>query len=186
MKRLTPANWLEPDPVIASGLFVGISADGSVRSLNADHWVSRLLRVAISPAVPEVTRELFEVARGAMIYGGLFYPLFTLGLEQVFRVAEAAVRAKAASIGVPLVGKKGNTKRYSDLLNDLRNCAVLSDEEHARWSNARELRNATTHADRQTILPPAAAADLLASIAELISHLFAEPTSLPVGVSAQN
>jgi hypothetical protein len=44
--------------------------------------------------VPEPIRELFDVARGAMIYGWFFYPLFRLGEDQLHRVVEAAVVAR--------------------------------------------------------------------------------------------
>jgi hypothetical protein len=38
--------------------------------------------------------DLCEVACGALLYGCFFYPMFALGLEQLYRLAEAAVGAK--------------------------------------------------------------------------------------------
>jgi len=73
MKDLNKENWLQIDPIIASGIFVWMSlADGSVESITADDWVARLVSINLSSKVPEEARTLFAVARGAMVYGGLF------------------------------------------------------------------------------------------------------------------
>ena len=37
--------------------------------------------------------------RGAMVYGYFLYPLYVLGAEQLFRVAEAAVTLKCEQMG---------------------------------------------------------------------------------------
>jgi len=96
MKTITKDNWLDVDSIIASGVFARFSmTDASVQPLTASDWVERFLSPKLSTNVPGDVRELFEVARSAMLYGVFFYPLFTLGLEQVFRLMEAAAKAKA-------------------------------------------------------------------------------------------
>lgn len=83
-----------------------------------------------------------------MMYGSLFYPLFTLGLEQVYRVAEAAARAKAARMSITLVSLKGKHRPFGAVLDDP-SARKLSKDEHDVWSKARVLRNLTTHTMQQ-------------------------------------
>lgn len=116
MKQLTIDNWNEIDPIIASGVFVRVSlADGSVETVTSRHWVERSLRPQLSPEVPEAVVDLFDIARGAILYGVCFYPLFTLGLEQILRVQEAAARARAVLLGV--------SRRQTSLREDPRRTA---------------------------------------------------------------
>lgn len=169
MKRLTMDNWLAVDPIIASGIFVRIElADGTVAELTADDWTARLLEIHISSAVPDSVRDQVEIARGAMIYGSLFYPLFTLGLEQLFRVSEAAARAKAAQLDIR------NDRTYYEVLADLRARNMLTDSDHDVWSHMRRFRNATTHAQDAMILAPGAAIGMFATVAAAINQLFTD------------
>jgi hypothetical protein len=132
VKQLTVDNWLAVDPIIASGVFVRLGlADGTVAELTADDWTAHLLEVQVSPTVPDAVRDQVEIARGAMIYGSLFYPLFTLGLEQLLRVSEAAARAKAAQLGMP------SDRRYYEILADLLARNVLTESDHDAWSHIR-------------------------------------------------
>jgi len=89
-----------------------------------------------------------------------------LGLEQVLRVAEAEVRAKASAMGL---GDKGN---FVAILEKLRAQGILTENEHAQWSVVRRFRNATTHSGEQMILPPGMAIGTFASLAKLINRLF--------------
>jgi len=166
LKRLTIDNWNEIDPIIASGVFVRVSlADGSVETVTSRHWIERSLRPQLSPEVPEAVR--FDIARGAILYGVCFYPLFTLGLEQILRVQEAAARARAVLLGVR-VGKRP----YEKILDELHTRGLLSPEDHEAWTIRRRLRNLTTHADRASILLPAQAMDELTRVADSINRLF--------------
>jgi hypothetical protein len=48
--------------------------------------------------VPLNIRKLFETARGNLIYSLMFYPLLTLGAEQLFRVLETSASAKCKEV----------------------------------------------------------------------------------------
>lgn len=173
MKRLNIENWNEIDPIIASGAFVRVSlADGSVEKVTSEDWIERSLRPQISPEVPEAIRDLFDIARGAILYGVCFYPLFTLGLEQILRVQEAAARARAVLLGVR-VGKRP----YEKILDELQTRELLSPEDHEAWTIRRRLWNLTTHADRASILLPAQAVDELTRVADSINRLFQQADS---------
>ena len=70
----------------------------------------------------------FEVARGAMLYGCFFYPLFSLGVDQLLKVAESAVTHKCLIHGL---AKK--TTRYEIKLQKLRDYNYLTASEHTDY-----------------------------------------------------
>jgi hypothetical protein len=160
------------DSIIASGVFARFSMTDGVQPHTANDWVQRFLGPKLSANVPDDVRELFEVARGAMLYGVCFYPLFTLGLEQVFRLMEAAAKAKATYLGISMVNAKGRYRSYGAILADLFAKKALSKTEYEYWLNAKEFRNETTHASSQPILMPPQVVGMLTSITEAINRLF--------------
>ncbi len=98
-KRLTPDNWLETDPV--STLFETLLPEEQKQPITGQEWVRRILEPSLKDTVPLEIRRLFEVARGAMVYGYLFYPLYTLATEQLNRVVETAVSYKCETMRAP-------------------------------------------------------------------------------------
>jgi uncharacterized protein YutE (UPF0331/DUF86 family) len=120
----------------------------------------RFLAIELSQQVPEAIHELFEVCRGEMLYGTLYYPLFTLGLERAFRIAAAAARLIAASLGLATAQKR-NPRPHYDLLQDLAARGVLTTKEEEEWSLLRNFRNLTSHPKRQMILSPPDALNML-------------------------
>ena len=88
-------NWLTVDPVW----------DAFGKS-EPSEWVHDLLKVNLDPVVPLAIRKLFETARGTLVYGRMFYPLLTIGTEQVFRVLEAAATNKCMAMNAPAEIKK--------------------------------------------------------------------------------
>jgi len=149
-------------------VFVRLSLnDGTTQQITAQDWTEWLLAVRSSSAVPTAVRDQIAIARGAMIYGSLFYPLFTLGLEQLFRVTESAARAKAVELGM------SNDRPYHAILTDLHAAGALTDDEFQEWTHARRFRNVTTHAEQAMILAPGAALGMFATIVASINRLFA-------------
>ncbi len=65
-KRITAANWQEPDVRQMFPL------------MTHEVWLEVHLRPKLNTKIPEEVSALFEVARGAMIYGWFFYPLIAL------------------------------------------------------------------------------------------------------------
>ncbi len=102
-KNLSPDNWRKLD--CTGSHIVRVKSDGTSEGLNEDDWASRFLGYELSQKVPEDIRNLFEVAQGVLCYGCYFYPLYTLGSEQLFRVQEAALLSKCAQMGAPKIRK---------------------------------------------------------------------------------
>ncbi len=117
-------------------------------------------------AVPDEVYNLFEVARSAMVYSYLFYPLHTLALEQLFRVGDAAIWHKSDLLGCP------KYKNFNGRVNWLAEQQVLSAEQKAWWHLVRRLRNATSHATGQNIVMPIAAVGWLRNLVRYTNALF--------------
>lgn len=170
-KQLSVENYQEPDPVLAP--FVRMSnKDGSIRILTGDDWAEKILAVELSEQVPLEVRRLFAVARGALLYGYFFYPLYTLGAEQLFRVAESAVGQKCRDLGVP--AKKLEDMTFQKRLSHLVDEGVIPAPDHRRWDALRHLRNLTSHPKDQTILLPHTAIGELQMIAADIDAMYRE------------
>lgn len=164
-KKITPENWLVPDP--NSALLFRINPLGEIEPMTGEHWLAEIMNSVLDPNVPIEVRREFEVARGAMVYGYHFYPLFTLGWEQLFRVADAAVLHKCRSVGCPK-----SRKTFDDRLKYMRDSNILSAAEFDQWDAIRLLRNMVSHAEDQMILPPGSAVESIQNICERINALF--------------
>lgn len=164
-KAITPENWQSEDEV----------AQYFVRDPNV--WIELYLSPKLSQQVPEDITALFEVARGAMIYGWYFYPLLTLGTEQCYRIAEAAVRYRCKQLDEPLVlvTNKGRERQrtFHDLCQALVQRGAIPESDIEFWKAARHLRNWASHPQDQPILMPGQAAGTLRRTAEKINELFA-------------
>lgn len=158
-KRLNSENWLTVDPVW----------DAFANS-EPSEWVHDLLKVNLDPVVPLPIRKLFETARGTLIYGLMFYPLLTIGTEQLFRVLEAAVTNKCVAMNAP-----ANLKKFYSKLKWLSDNQTISQDRHKRWDAIRQLRNHVSHLHDQNIFDPNTALDQLYITIELINELFASP-----------
>jgi len=161
-KKLTPQNWTDRDRTIDP--IVRIDRGETISN---DEWAARILEKELSDSVPREVRNLFEVAQGAICYGCFFYPLFTLGNEQLYRVLEAAVTAKCEAEGAP-----SSCKTYKRKTEWLYEQGHISDDRIKRFEAARLLRNMTSHAAKQMILPPNYAVSGVELTAALIEGLF--------------
>ena len=78
-KEININNWLEPDDALRG--FVRISPDGQPHTMTGDEYLQFILEPKLHSSVPSEVQGLFEVARGVMVYGYFFYPLYTLAVE---------------------------------------------------------------------------------------------------------
>lgn len=97
-----------------------------------------------------------------------FYPLYSLAVEQVMRVADAAVAAKCQMLAAP----RSQTDRFATRIDWLAKHGGIADFSAERWHQLRAWRNELAHQTRPTILTPAMVAPLFDSIARDIQALF--------------
>jgi hypothetical protein len=160
-KRLTIDNWLSVDPAWG-GLVMSSS-----RPDPSEAWVFDIVRSELDPGVPVNIRRLFEIARGTLVYSLMFYPLLTLGTEQMFRVFEASVTEKSKILNAP-----AKVRTFADKINWLGEQSAISPQDVVRWTAIRHLRNEASHPSDQSILPPNEALHIVDIAIELITPLF--------------
>lgn len=164
-KVLDIDNWREQDETTRQ--FRRISSDGQPQLLTGNDWMRRILKPQLLDEVPIEVRKLFEVARGTLAYGYFFYPLYTLAAEQLFRVAETAIKHKCRQCKAPK-----SARSFFKRLKWLQENGIISETEHRTWTGVRKLRNSASHPDDQTILPPGMGITVLSRAAEMINGLF--------------
>jgi hypothetical protein len=164
-KQIDASNWQEPDPMMRA--FVRIDPEYGPTDMEAKDWVEAILTPSLLETVPEDVRALFEVARGAMVYGFFFYPLFTLAAEQLFRVSEAAISHKCRSMQA-----KRSIKSFASRIEWLIEQGAIPSAQLPRWHATKELRNLASHPERQSIMAPGNAIGIMETTASLINSLF--------------
>ena len=164
-KNLTLENWTEPDPV--NRHFARLSPLAGPVAMDQDDWARNFLSVELSETGPVEIRDLFAIARGTMLYGWFFYPLFRLGEEQLYRVLETAAKLRYREAG-------GTKKRptFFEVIDSLVQMGNIPEEERERWTAARKLRNHASHAERAAVVPPGFALRMLSAGARDIDGLF--------------
>lgn len=164
-KVLTEENWTQPDPVNCH--FARLSARVGPVQMTGEDWAQALLSVNLSDAVPVEIRDLFSVARGAMVYGWFFYPMFRLGEEQLFRVVETAAKVRCRDFA-----DCGKPRSFNEAITQLARHGVIPVEDTARWAAVRHLRNMASHPERASVVPPGMAVGTLHGTARDIDSLF--------------
>jgi hypothetical protein len=136
--------------------------------MGQNDWARDFLSVELSAEVPSEIRDLFAIARGAMLYGWFFYPLFRLGEEQLYRVLEAAAKLRYREAG----GMKKNLS-FFEAIDFLVEMGLIPENGRERWTAAKNLRNLASHPERATVVPPGFAQRMLTVSARDIDNLFA-------------
>jgi hypothetical protein len=162
-KDLTLENWTQADPVM--GVFGGDDPGaGGVQPLRQDRWARRVLASDLTSAVPRHIRQLFAVARGAMLYASFDYPNMTLAAEQLYRVVDAALAARMPHLNSRLTFAERIEAAIAD--------GIIPSRDRRRWDATRRLRNIASHPERQAIYPPGMALTSLEIATEQINGLF--------------
>jgi hypothetical protein len=164
-KQLSAQNWLQPDSAMSS--YVKVSPSGVAEAV-ANDWLAAFLDPQLLPSVPDEIRGLFEAARGALIYGAFYYPLYMLGTAELFRVADAAVARKCQDLNTPPPKRKFGPS-FDENIKWLAGQGVLQE---ADWEPVRHSRNFASHQKDQSIITPAMAHIILTRIAERLNGLY--------------
>ena len=164
LKYITKENAIEIDPT--NELWYAYTKENNFEHMDFKVWLDLFNEPKLSEEVPIDVRILFEVARGTIIYGYYYYPLYMVGMEQLFRIMECAVSLKCKECKEFKKGKGTFNQKIKFLSSK-----GLLDEEY--WELVRNLRNFCSHPNVQNLLPPANVYDELEQCAERINHLFA-------------
>lgn len=128
-----------------------------------------ILDVSLEIDLPPFLTEIFDRAQASMVYGCYHYPLFTLGMEELFRFGESAFREAIKEAEPP----SGLTKRrYADLQKWASEEGLIDNAAASRWNASRQLRNSVSHKDAALLLGPNDALNQLDITKELVESLF--------------
>ena len=167
-KELTVENWREADPT--TQVFGNATGDEARVLKVGDDWARRILAIKLPERVPFDIRSLFEVAKGTMLYGYFFYPIFTLASQQLHRITEAAVNDTYKRLGGPV--SKGTSMNKK--LDFLQGRGLIRVEGRTVWNLIWIVRNLGSHPNRQDITMPTTAVSSLTLIANMIQSLYPE------------
>jgi hypothetical protein len=159
IKKITLENWNQPDPA-------SISSEDNKNG----EYLKLILEPQLYNTVPEEVRDTFEVARATIIYGYYYYPLYTLGDQQIQRVGEAALWHKAKLLGILPAAKFISFKQFIELLKKHN---AFDDDFHRRWTSLCSLRNSSSHAKKQSIYTPAMIIKSISVFISDVNKLFA-------------
>jgi len=165
VKEINQQSWLEPDDTIKA--FVKLTSNGRPESMSGKDWLEQILKPKLMESVPQDVQALLEVARGALVYGYFFYPLYTLAAEQLFRVAEAAISHKCKTFS-----SLKSEEKFAEKIKWLVDKGVIPQTDIQAWNVIRELRNSASHPRSQSIITPSMAIGLLERVTERINSLF--------------
>lgn len=161
-KVLSLDNWMLTDPVMRDFAMIN---NGVLSSMTASDWAASILEPKLTDNVPIEVLKLFEVARGLMLYGYFFYPVYTLALEQLSRVAETSINHKCKEMG-----HQNSKDTFARKIDWLAKNSAISDK--LQWHAIRNIRNEASHPKEQMILPPGVTLNFLVTITESINSLF--------------
>jgi hypothetical protein len=164
LKIITEGNWLQKDEALKG--FVRFTPNGPVE-ICQEEWLNLCLEPNISNKLPIEIQRLYQVAKSTMSYGYFFYPLFTLGLEQILRVAESAIEVKCIELGFPKT-RDEFMKKIEFLIEK----GVIKENEKDRWKGLHIIRNESSHPSDQSIFHPLEAITIVKNISNEINKLF--------------
>lgn len=165
-KKLNLDNWNNKDEILKY-FMRSPSPDDVSHEITDTEWAEMIFEPTLDELVPIEIRRLFEVAQGVMCYGYFFYPLYTLGMEQLYRVIEAAVKIKSDQMGCPKL-----VRTFQKRIDYLIRCGCIIEIEKNHWHATRNLRNLSSHADDQTLILPFMAIKELHSAVAMIESIF--------------
>lgn len=162
---LTFENYLERDSRLDFWSVHGLGGG----SHTTDDWVKMVLSIEFEISLPDYLHEMFKRAQACMVYGCHHYPLFTLGIEELFRFSESALREALKEAGVT-----GNIEKkpYANLIIYAADNGFLTQAVAKQWDASRSLRNSTSHKKSHLLLGPNDALNHLEMTKHLTEALF--------------
>jgi hypothetical protein len=109
-----------------------------------------------------------------MLYGHYFYPLYTVGDEQIHGVADAATRHRYQQLGGPMA-KGGKPPLFAARIRWLIERGAIAEKKGQRSDAYRGLRNISSHPEMQMLHTPADALRSLTLVAASVNALFRPP-----------
>lgn len=165
IKKLDKNNWLEPDKLMSA--FKKVHPDNNLEEISANEWFDNIYKPKLEDSVPIEIHKLFEVARGTMVYGYFFYPIFSFSAEQFTRIAESTI-----SFVCTILNSPKSVKTFSEKVKWLAERPEFKNMLFTQWESLRKLRNTFSHPSKQTIVTPFMVIELMSKVADDINYIF--------------
>jgi hypothetical protein len=170
-------NWLSRD-----GKFDAEAAgEGATEQPTRDEWLAAVREPRLLDEVPNEVQRVFEVARGAALYGYFFHPLMAVAEHQLCRAAEAAVRFKFRELDVTPPGLKNrrlakgpsrDPRDFARMVGFLAPRGVIPKDAAASWRAIAKSWSVVAHPEDGTLFSLDAVLRSLHRFAELINGLY--------------
>jgi hypothetical protein len=141
-KMVDEMNLLAPDPLMGS---MATRENDVVRPMIPNDLLQPILAVTLEERVPFEVRRAFFFARNAMCYGYWYYPLITLGSQQLLRVADYATEVAGSVNGLT------PHRNFRPRIDQLVAAGVIDSANRGTWELICRFRNKATHPEWQQI-----------------------------------
>ncbi len=129
-----------------------------------------ILKVTLVEPVPFDVRRTFFFARNAMCYGFWYYPLITMGSQQILRVADYATEVAGSANGLT------PHRNFRPRIDQLITAGVIDAAHLQTWEVICRFRNTSTHPAWQQIWGIPQTIQVVRTVADAIQALRWPPT----------
>lgn len=165
-KRVTTANALETDPVVSDMWTVNHST-GEARPQEPGDWISLITSIELRPVVPSEVHRMFTLVQGALCYAHWYYPMVTIGMNEMLRIADVATDKACKQRRLPY----GEDAPFARRIDSLATVGAIDDADKQLWHRLRKQRNRATHPSSQNIYGFAQAFDTARHVRDLIDRI---------------
>lgn len=169
-KKLSAEDWNKPDPVM-SIFYQRSLMDGTISQMTDVDWVNAILQYKLVDTVPVEVRDLYDTVQHTFAQGYNKYQLYTSAMQEMLKVADAAVKHKCDQLNA-----SAKKKTFAQRLALLASAGVLSLQQQAHWYVIRQTRNYYMHPERRETILPGMALRTISNIVEAINTLFQQTT----------
>jgi hypothetical protein len=141
-KMIDESNLLEPDPLVGG---MAMRENNVIRQMVPGDLMRPILAVTVEEPVPFEVRRSFFFARNAMCYGFWYYPLITMGSQQLLRVADYATEVAGKANGLM------PHRNFRPRLDQLVAAGVIDPSHLQTWLFICRFRNKATHPEWQQV-----------------------------------
>lgn len=168
-KRVDAENVLSPDPLMAA---LATREGDVIRPMTYEDVARPLLRIHLNDDVPKEVRRAFLFPLYAMCYAFWYYPLTTLGAQQILRVADLASERAGHANGLQ------PHRNFRPRIGQLRAAGVIQAAREDRWNQIVDMRNRVTHPGCQQTWGFAQTVQVVRMIADEINALRWPPSEV--------
>ena len=161
LKDITATTFLESDfkPIVGPDR----------KPLSYEAWIEIVKRAGTLPStVPTKIAEAYEPYLGSIIYGWLYWPLLTMGIDKVLALREALARAICEKHNA----SRKESRTFENCIDFLFAKGLIPQERRGKWDAGRALRNSLAHPDGRTIFMPMDAIVILEAFVQDAAILF--------------